>query len=160
MIVISDNTATNMIVSRLGGLGAVNKRFQEWGLANTYMQNYLGDFKGTNKTSAMDLAKASALIAKRQIISESSRARALDILNATANRKLLKAGLGAGANIAHKTGDIGFVIGDAGIVEMPSGKLYLAGIFVRRPYDDLRARTFVQKVSRITYNYFVNRVTR
>ncbi len=160
MIVISDNTATNMIVNRLGGLAAVNRRFKEWGLANTYMQNYLGDFKGTNKTSAMDLAKASALIAKRQIISESSRAKALDILNATANRKLLKAGLGAGAHMAHKTGDIGFVIGDAGIVEMPSGKLYLAGIFVRRPYDDLRARTFVQKVSRITYNYFVNRVNR
>jgi beta-lactamase class A len=160
MIVISDNTATNMIVSRLGGLGAVNKRFQEWGLANTYMQNYLGDFKGTNKTSSIDLVKASALIAKRQIISESSRSKALDILNATANRKLLKAGLGKGANMAHKTGDIGFVIGDAGIVEMPSGKLYLAGIFVRRPYDDLRARTFVQKVSRITYNYFVNRVAR
>ncbi len=160
MIVISDNTATNMIVNRLGGLAAVNQRFKEWGLANTYMQNYLGDFKGTNKTSAMDLAKASALIAKRQIISESSRAKALDILNATANRKLLKAGLGEGAHIAHKTGDIGFVIGDAGIVEMPSGKLYLAGIFVRRPYDDLRARDFVQKVSRITYNYFVNRVNR
>lgn len=160
MIVISDNTATNMIVNRLGGLAAVNQRFKEWGLANTYMQNYLGDFKGTNKTSAMDLAKASALIAKRQIISESSRARALDILNATANRKLLKAGLGEGAHIAHKTGDIGFVIGDAGIVEMPSGKLYLAGIFVRRPYDDLRARDFVQKVSRITYNYFVTRVNR
>ncbi len=157
MIVISDNTATNMIVSRLGGLAAVNQRFREWGLANTYMQNYLGDFKGTNKTSAMDLVKASALIARRRIISESSRVKALDILNATSNRKLLKAGLGEGAHIAHKTGDIGFVIGDAGIVEMPSGKLYLAGIFVRRPYDDLRARDFVQKVSRITYRYLVNR---
>ncbi len=157
MIVISDNTATNMIVNRLGGLAAVNQRFREWGLANTYMQNYLGDFRGTNKTSAMDLVKASALIARRRIISESSRVKALDILNATANRKLLKAGLGEGAHIAHKTGDIGFVIGDAGIVEMPSGKLYLAGIFVRRPYDDLRARDFVQKVSRITYRYLVNR---
>jgi beta-lactamase class A len=153
MIVISDNTATNMIIHRLGGLAAVNQRFRDWGLTNTYMQNYLGDFKGTNKTSAMDLVKTSALLAKRQIISANSRARALDILNATANRKLLKAGLGEGSHMAHKTGDIGFVIGDAGIVEMPSGKLYLAGIFVRRPYDDRRARDFVQKVSKITYKY-------
>jgi beta-lactamase class A len=153
MIVISDNTATNMIVNRLGGLAVVNQRFRDWGLSNTYMQNYLGDFKGTNKTSAVDLVKTSALIARRRIISEGSRAKALDILNATANRKLLKAGLGEGAHMAHKTGDIGFVIGDAGIVEMPSGKLYLAGVFVRRPYDDLRARDFVQKVSKITYNY-------
>jgi beta-lactamase class A len=154
MITISDNTATNMIVSRLGGLAAVNSRFREWGLENTYMRNYMGDFKGTNKTSALDLVKVSALIAKRQIISAESRVRALDILNATENRKLLWAGIGEGAHIAHKTGDIGFVIGDAGIIEKPSGKLYLAGVFVRRPYNDTRGRDFVQKVSRIAYNYF------
>jgi beta-lactamase class A len=143
-----------MIVSRLGGLAAVNSRFREWGLENTYMRNYMGDFRGTNKTSALDLVKVSALIAKRQIISAESRVHALDILNATENRKLLWAGIGEGAHIAHKTGDIGFVIGDAGIIEKPSGKLYLAGVFVRRPYNDTRGRDFVQKVSRIAYNYF------
>jgi beta-lactamase class A len=154
MITISDNTATNMIVKRLGGLAAVNERFRSWGLETTYMKNYMGDFRGTNKTSAIDLVRVSALIAKRMIITPESRAKVLDILNATENRKLLWAGLGKGAHIAHKTGDIGFVIGDAGIIEKPSGKLYLAGVFVRRPYNDTRGRDFVQKVSRITYNYF------
>jgi beta-lactamase class A len=154
MITISDNTATNMIVSRLGGLGAVNARFRSWGLNNTYMKNYLGDFKGTNKTSAIDLVKASALVAKRKVMSESSRAKALDILNATENTKLLKAGLGSGANIAHKTGTLGVILGDAGIIEKPSGKLYLAGVFVRRPFNDLRGRYFIQEASRLSYNYF------
>jgi beta-lactamase class A len=157
MITISDNTATNMIISRLGGLGVVNARFRAWGLNNTYMRNYLGDFKGTNKTSAVDLVKASALVAKRRVMSESSRAKALDILNATENTKLLKAGLGAGANIAHKTGTLGRVLGDAGIIEKPSGKLYLAGIFVSRSFDDIRARYFIQEASRISYNYFNSR---
>jgi beta-lactamase class A len=154
MITISDNTATNMIVSRLGGLAAVNARFRSWGLNNTYMKNYLGDFKGTNKTSAVDLVKASALVAKRKVMSESSRAKALDILNATENTKLLKAGLGSGANIAHKTGTLGVILGDAGIIEKPSGKLYLAGVFVRRPFNDLRGRYFIQEASRLSYNYF------
>jgi beta-lactamase class A len=154
MITISDNTATNMIISRLGGLGAVNARFRAWGLNNTYLKNYLGDFKGTNKTSAVDLVKASALVAKRKVMSESSRAKALDILNATENTKLLKAGLGAGANIAHKTGTLGRVLGDAGIIEKPSGKLYLAGVFVSRSFDDIRARYFIQDASRIAYRYF------
>jgi beta-lactamase class A len=154
MITISDNTATNMLVARLGGLAAVNARFRSWGLENTYMRNYMGDFRGTNKTSAIDLVRVSALIAKHMIITPESRGKVLDILNATENRKLLWAGLGEGAHIAHKTGDIGFVIGDAGIVEKPSGKLYLAGVFVRRPYNDTRGRDFVQKVSKITYNYF------
>ena len=154
MITISDNTATNMIVNRLGGLAAVNARFRSWGLNNTYMQNYLGDFKGTNKTSAVDLVKASALVAKRKVMSESSRAKALDILNATENTKLLKAGLGDGAHIAHKTGTLGVILGDAGIIEKPSGKLYLAGVFVRRPFNDLRGRYFIQEASRLSYNYF------
>jgi beta-lactamase class A len=157
MITISDNTATNMIISRLGGLGAVNARFRAWGLNSTYLKNYLGDFKGTNKTSAIDLVKASALVAKRRVMSESSRAKALDILNATENTKLLKAGLGAGANIAHKTGTLGRVLGDAGIIEKPSGKLYLAGVFVSRSFDDIRARYFIQDASRIAYNYFNSR---
>jgi beta-lactamase class A len=157
MIVISDNTATNMIIDRLGGKEFINSRFRAWGLQNTYIQNKLGDFKGTNKTTPMDLVRVAALIAKHKVISESSRTNALDILNATENRKLLAAGLGEGANIAHKTGDIGFVIGDAGIVEKPNGKLYLIGVFVVRPYNDLDARYLVQELSRSAYNYLFQR---
>jgi beta-lactamase class A len=155
MIIISDNTATNMIIDRLGGIKYLNRRFQSWGLQNTVMHDRLGDFKGTNKTTAADLVRACNLIAKRQVISANSRTQALDILNATENRKLLVAGLGEGAHIAHKTGDIGFLIGDAGIIEKPDGKLYLLAVFVRRPHNDLRARKFVQELSRLTYNYFV-----
>ncbi len=153
MIVISDNTATNMIIDRLGGIEFINSQFQSWGLQNTYMRNRLGDFKGTNKTTPADLVRVAALIAKHKIISDKSRADALDILNATENRKLLAAGLDEGAHIAHKTGDIGFVIGDAGIVEKPNGKLYLIGVFVVRPYNDLKARYLVQGLSRSAYNY-------
>jgi beta-lactamase class A len=157
MIVISDNTATNMIIDRLGGKEFINSRFRAWGLQNTYIQNKLGDFKGTNKTTPLDLVRVAALIAKHKVISESSRTKALDILNATENRKLLAAGLGEGAHIAHKTGDIGFVIGDAGIVEKPNGKLYLIGVFVVRPYNDLDARYLVQELSRSAYNYLFQR---
>lgn len=155
MITISDNTATNMIIDLLGGKEYLNSRFRSWGLKQTVIHNRLGDFKGTNKTSAADLVRVAASIAKHQIISESSRAKALDILNATENRKLLAAGLGTGAHIAHKTGDIGFVIGDAGIVEKPDGKLYLIGVFVERPYNDLDARYLVQELSRSAYNYLI-----
>jgi beta-lactamase class A len=40
---------------------------------------------------------------------------------------------------------------------MPNGKLYLAGIFVNRSFNDLRARDFVQQVSKLTYNYINDR---
>jgi beta-lactamase class A len=66
---------------------------------------------------------------------------------------LLPAGLGKGAVIANKTGDIGFLIGDAGFITMPNGKRYLAAIFVRRPYKDSRGRDFIRQVSQLVYNY-------
>lgn len=153
MITISDNTATNMIIDRLGGKAKLNQRFGSWGLKNTVIRHLLGDFKGTNTTSPADLVKLSALIQYHKLISDASRSQALDILNHCHNKKLLAAGLGSGAVIAHKTGDIGFVIGDAGIIEMSNGKRYLAGIFVRRPYNDTRGRDFIRQVSQLVYTY-------
>jgi beta-lactamase class A len=157
MIAISDNTGTNMIIDKLGGRQALNSRFKSWGLRKTVLNRLLGDFKGKNTTSPADLVRISALLAKHQLISETSRSKVLDILNQTENRRLLPAGLGKGAAIAHKTGTLGRLIGDAGIIEMPNGKLYLAGIFVQRSFNDSRARDFVQAVSRLTYNYINNR---
>jgi beta-lactamase class A len=157
MISISDNTATNMIIDRLGGKTPLNQKFSSWGLRKTVIRRMLGDFKGLNTTSPADLVRLSALVAKHQLVTESSRQKILDIMNQTQNRKLLPAGLGKGAAIAHKTGTLGRLIGDAGIIEMPNGKLYLAGIFVKRGYWDNRARDFVQEVSRVTYRYITAR---
>ncbi|BBD60128.1 peptidoglycan glycosyltransferase [Nostoc sp. HK-01] len=153
MITISDNTATNMVIDRLGGKAKLNQRFRGWGLQNTVVRNLLGDFKGTNTTSAKDLVRLSALVAKNQLLTDSSRSKVLDIMQRVHNTKLLPAGLGKGAVIAHKTGTLGIVLGDAGIIQMPSGKRYLAGIFVRRPFNDLKARDFINQVSRIVYGY-------
>lgn len=153
MITISDNTASNMIIDRLGGKARLNQRFHAWGLKNTVIRNMLGDFKGTNTTSPADLVRLSALVDQHKLISESSQFQVLDILRHCHNNKLLAAGVGKGGTIAHKTGDIGFLVGDAGIISLPNGKHYLAGIFVIRPHDDERGREFVRQVSRIVYQY-------
>jgi beta-lactamase class A len=153
MITISDNTATNMIIERLGGIAKVNERFRTWGLTDTRIRNWLGDFQGTNTTSSVDMVKLLAMLSRDKLVSESSREQALELLRRTTTRTLLPSGLGTGAVIADKTGDIGFVVGDAGIIDMPNGKRYLAAIFVKRPYNDPIVRDFVRRVSRIVYNY-------
>ncbi|WP_235656596.1 serine hydrolase, partial [Fischerella thermalis] len=139
MITISDNTATNMIIDRLGGKAKLNQRFRSWGLQNTVIRNLLGDFKGTNTTSAKDLVRLGALLANNQLLSDTSRSKTLDIMRRVENRSLLPAGLGKGAVIAHKTGTLGIILGDAGIIQTSTGKRYLAGIIVRRPFGDKRA---------------------
>ena len=56
MIIISDNTATNMLIERLGGATVLNQRFKNWGLMVTEIKNPLPDLPGTNTTSPKDLA--------------------------------------------------------------------------------------------------------
>ncbi|MGB3650740.1 MAG: serine hydrolase [Rivularia sp. (in: cyanobacteria)] len=153
MITISDNTATNMVIDRLGGKARLNQRFRNWGLQNTVIRNLLGDFKGTNTTSPKDLARVGALISNNLLLSSSSRAKVLDIMHRVENKAYLGAGIGKGAKFAHKTGTLGIVLGDAGIVTMPNGKRYLAGIMVTRPFRDARAKSFINQVSRMVYGY-------
>lgn len=153
MITISDNTATNMIIDRLGGIAKLNQRFRSWGLSDTVIRNWLGDFQGTNTTSSQDMVRLLAMLLHDKLVSDSSREQVLEILRHTTIKTLLPAGLGPGAVIADKTGDIGFLVGDAGVIDMPNGKRYLAAIFVKRPYNDPIVRDFVRQISRLVYNY-------
>lgn len=154
MIVISDNTATNMLIDRLGGKDALNQRFKEWGLTATAINNLLPDLEGTNTTSPQDLANLLAKIDRGELVSLKSRDRILGIMEQTRTRTLLPQGLEKEALIAHKTGDIGSVLGDAGIIDMPSGKRYIGAILVKRPHNDYTARTLIQEISRTVYQHF------
>lgn len=154
MIAISDNSATNMLVKRLGGKAALNQQFKEWGLTATTLQNPLPDLKGTNTTSPRDLAYLLQRVNRGELLSLPSRDRLLHILQQTKTRTLLPQGLEKAATIAHKTGDIGSIIGDAGIVDMPTGKRYIAAVIVKRPHNDAKGRELIQQMSRTVYQHF------
>ncbi|MHC5752434.1 MAG: serine hydrolase [Nostoc sp.] len=156
MMTISDNTATNLVLDRLGGAAKVSQRFRSWGLQNTAMQNLLPDIGGTNTTSSKDLVRLAALVSNNRLLSPTSRNQVLGIMRRVKTNSLLPAGIGQGATIAHKTGTLRFIIGDAGIIQMPNGKSYLAGVLVQRPNYDRRAGDFVREVSRRVYNYLDN----
>jgi len=153
MIVISDNTATNMLIARLGGAAALNQRFQSWGLTATAIQNPLPDLQGTNTTSPRDLANLMAWVNQGDLVSMRSRDRMLDIMRKTVTDTLLPRGLGEGATIAHKTGDIGTLIGDVGLVDMPSGKRYVIATLVKRPFNDEQGSELIRRISQVTYRF-------
>ena len=154
MIATSDNTATNMLIERMGGADVLNKRFRDWGLKLTTINNYLPDIEGTNIISPRDLATSIAMIHQGESISFISRDRLLDILKQTQNNTLLPQGLGKGATIAHKTGYIGSMLGDAGLVDLPNGKRYLVVVMVKRPHEDPQAKELIHQISQAVYEHF------
>jgi beta-lactamase class A len=153
MIIISDNSATNMLIKRLGGASALNQRFQSWGLGATAIRNPLPDLDGTNTTSPEDMAKLLAAVTQGDLLSWGSRDRLLEIMRRTETNTLLPAGIGGGATIAHKTGDIGALVGDVGVIDMPNGRRYIAAVMVQRPTNDERAQELIREISRATYEY-------
>ena len=155
MITDSDNSATNMIMSKIGSMTDVNQGVRDWGLKHTQVHTWLPDYNGTNYTTARDLARLLYNIENPKFLSDSSRERILYYMSNVKNNRLIPAGLGEGASIIHKTGDIGRMLGDAGVVTTPNGKKYIVIIMVNRPYNAPEGKDFIVKASEIIYDYMV-----
>ncbi|MBI5174957.1 MAG: serine hydrolase [Candidatus Obscuribacter sp.] len=156
MIIISDNTATNMIIDLLGGKEQVNKKFSTWGLKNTVINNPLADLTGTNRTSPYDLVYLLARVERGDLMSDTWRQRMRKIMERTKTRTLLNQGLPPGAKLAHKTGDIGSMVGDTGVVTTVDGRKYIVAVQVQRPHNDRRANELIRKLSGIIYTAFAS----
>lgn len=153
MIVISDNTATNMLINQLGGMEVLNQRFRQWGLGVTVINNPLPDLEGTNITSPEDLVYLLNRVAQGELLSLRGRDRFFMIMTGTQNDNLLPQGLEKSAVIAHKTGDIGSVLADAGIIDIVSGKRYIMAVMVKRPHNDPQAHTLIRRLSEVAYQH-------
>lgn len=57
-----------------------------------------------------------------KFLTEASRTKMLDYMGHVHNNRLIQAGISPDAVFLHKTGDIGSMLGDAGIVIAPNGK--------------------------------------
>ena len=159
MIIHSDNTATNMIVRRLGGNEALNQRFRQWGLQQTLLRKPLPDLEGLNTTSPKELVSLMALLNDGKLVSMKSRDRAFDIMRRTVTATLLPSVLAPDTSIAHKTGDIGSLVGDVGLIDMPSGRRYAIAVVVKRPHNDGRAQDLIRQVAAVVYEHFGGKPT-
>ena len=156
MVTESDNSATNMIMSKIGSMVDVNRAIRSWGLNSTYVQTWLPDLTGNNHTTARDLGTMLYNIDNNpNFLDISSREKIFDYMGHVHNNRLIQAGLGPGALFMHKTGDIGKMLGDAGIVFAPNGKKYIVVILANRPHNSVLGKDFIVKASEIIYNYMV-----
>ena len=155
MIQDSDNSSTNMLMAKMGGMDDVNIGLRDWGISKTYVRTWLPDMNGTNKTTANDLAKILYNLDNPGFLNINSREYIIDYMSHVKNNKLIAAGLGEGAMLVHKTGDIGKMLGDAGIVFAPNGKKYIVVILANRPYNAPQGKDFIVKASSLIYKSIV-----
>ena len=151
----SDNTATNMLIAKLGSMNSVNADIRKWGLQNTYIKTWLPDLSGTNTTSARDIAKILCNLDNPAFLNVNSRSYIYDYMSHIKNNGLIPKGLPEGTPFVHKTGDIGSMLGDAGIVHMSNGNRYAVVIMVKRPHNSPQAVTYIQQASKIIYDYCI-----
>lgn len=159
MIQDSDNTATNMLVSKVGSMNDVNAAMRSWGIEHTHMQTWLPDLTGNNYTTAKDVAQMLYNIGKddNKFLNINSQSDIINIMSKVKNTLLIKAGLPENVSFIHKTGDIGTMLGDAGIVYLPSGQRYIVVILAMRPHNNINGRLYIQEASKIIYNYMSTR---
>ncbi|MFY7695221.1 MAG: serine hydrolase, partial [Cyanobium sp.] len=163
MIRVSDNSATNLLIKRLGGKEVLNATFQELGLGATVLRNWLPDLDGTNTTRARDLARSIALVDTGEKLGPRARDLFREILGTSATNTLLPAGmlkglskeapdpdselLPYGVKVYNKTGDIGIAYSDAGLIQLPNGQRAVAAFMVKGPFNDPRSAELIRAMA-------------
>jgi len=173
MIVVSDNTATNMLID-LVGLEAVNASCERLGLAGTRlefpMQRAPQDAPSMNRSTPADLGRLMTLIARREVLTPRACDDMLAILDRqhftdNITRRLaefdgyLEQGMPPAIVVGSKSGSIRGTRNDVGYVRAHGRRYVIAmmskGCTDRRFYQDNEASVLLPKVSAAVYRHFV-----
>lgn len=132
MIVSSDNTATNTIITLLG-FDHVNSYCQKIGLTQTSLQRKMLDFQAiaqgrNNYTSPVDLYRIFSMLYQGKILNRSLRDIAFDFLSRCRFTGGLQRYIPDPVVVAHKPGGLDHLSHDAGIFLLKDRPFYL-GIF-------------------------------
>ena len=108
MIRVSDNTATNLLIRRLGGKSNLNSRFRNLGLPATVINNWLPDLDGTNTTRSRDLARSIALVDTGDKLAPRARDLFREIMGSSRTNTLIPLGLlmGMGKDSSDPDGEL------------------------------------------------------
>lgn len=153
MIIVSDNTATDLLYAKVGGLEPVNQLAQSYGLKNTRaVFNADAWFKAIaaapsrdqfhreGKTpfglsSARDIGKLLEMLERGQAVDKKSSDLMLQMLRGQVySSRLPKYLTGTGFRVPHKTGDfLPYIANDVGILESPSRNVVVS-VFTAHHY--------------------------
>ncbi|WP_367295692.1 serine hydrolase [Levilactobacillus yonginensis] len=110
MMTVSDNTATNVVIRKVGGFDAVNQEIKRLGATQTVLQRKMMDQKSLaagkdNMTSARDLGQLLVKLWQHQLVSKSADTAMLKLMAANTNHSKLPKLLPSDRQIYNKTGE-------------------------------------------------------
>jgi len=132
MMTHSDNTATNILIRELG-MEAVNQRLRSLGLPTSQLNRMMMDTAAVrrgveNYVTAGEMNRLLGRIYRHEVATPALCAQMLDILKRNEDTLTIPSGLPKTVVVAHKTGTLAYVRGDAGIVYGP--RPFVLSVFV------------------------------
>lgn len=168
MIAFSDNTATNMVLDKIG-LPATRDTMVGWGYPETRVNSKVSRREtsidpersarfGLGSTTAHDMVDLLAKLYAGKLITPGVCKDMLDHLAACDDKQKFPALLPPGTKIYHKTGSVAKIRTDAGIIETPDGPVALC-VLTENNEDtswtaDNAGDRLCAQVAKVTYDYF------
>lgn len=157
MIVVSDNTATNMLIDRLG-TESVNQRMRSLGMLNTVFSRRMYDWEQAklgkeNLCTPHDMMLLLRNMADGRISSKSTSMEMLEIMARQQYRNKIPLLLPQGTRVAGKSGGIPGVSHDVAII-FTSSKPYVLCVMTREIEDERATNRAIGEVSRLLFGHF------
>jgi beta-lactamase class A len=157
MIVVSDNTASNMLIDTVG-VERVNAEMAALGFQSTRLGRKFYDFAARdagreNLCAASELADLLTRLEQGEVVSPAASREMLALMRRQGFTHKLPALLPPETPVAHKTGEITGVSHDVGIIYAPSGPIVLA-VLTQSCRDRIAAETAIRRIARAAYDAF------
>ncbi len=149
MVTLSDNTATNILIDRLG-MAKIAARMQGLGLSGTKLRRHMMDTAAA-KRGDENVSTPDEIVRLLQAMHE-GMPDAIALLKKPKENRLRK-GLPEGVASADKSGELEGVRVDAGIV-FAKNRPYVLCVMTTFLKDEAEGERAIEAISRATYEYF------
>ena len=154
MMTISDNTATNMMMTLLG-FDEINQCIQDLGLKQTILQRRMFDFQALkegldNTISAADTVTCLKAIHTGEFLSKESQEKILDIFDQQQIKDKLPSQIGKGVKVGNKTGSLRGVSHDAAIIRSETQTVY-AAVLTEDFTSEEESRRIISEIGKLIY---------